>query len=255
MINYYDSFYRMSPIDNQLFCCVSCKGLALYVQGGYLIERGVTSDNYSEFMDVYEQASLIMSISDDTTAVVMMNFPNMAKNKIVRLIPYLSDIFKSDTKENIISYMPRKLPEHTDKLCFYLTNKLPPTWSLKPIQNLNETETASLLAKSSIFMSFSDQEGFGLPPLEAALSGAIVVGYTGQGGKEFFQSPNFQSVENGDFITFVSMVLNLIKAVESGALMEESFLKGREKLKIRYSIVEHERLLIEFAQRVGNFYR
>ena len=36
---------------------------------------------------------------------------------------------------------------------------------------------------------------------------------------------------------------------------EESFLKGRGKLKIRYSIVEHKKLLIEFAQRLENFYR
>jgi hypothetical protein len=51
------------------------------------------------------------------------------------------------------------------------------------------------------------------------------------------------------------MVLNSIKVVESGGLTEESFLKGRGKLKIRYSIVEHKKLLIEFAQRLENFYR
>ena len=35
-----------------------------------------------------------------------------------------------------------------------------------------------------IFLSFSSLEGLGLPPVEAALAGNHVIGYTGEGGNE-----------------------------------------------------------------------
>ena len=79
--------------------------------------------------------------------------------------------------------MPRRLSQHSEQVCFLLKQYIPPDWRILPINNKSELEVAELLSISAIFMSFSDQEGYGLPPLEAALSGNIVVGYSGQGGK------------------------------------------------------------------------
>ena len=40
---------------------------------------------------------------------------------------------------------------------------------------------------ATIFLTFSNQEGFGLPPVEAMACGCLVVGYHGHGGKEFLK--------------------------------------------------------------------
>ncbi len=87
--------------------------------------------------------------------------------------------------------MPRKLADHARKVCRFLQEYLPPDWRVIPIENKIELEVAALLRKSSVFLSFSDQEGFGLPPLEAAFSSNIIVGYTGQGRENIFPPLSF----------------------------------------------------------------
>lgn len=59
-------------------------------------------------------------------------------------------------------------------------------WELAPISGLSESAVAETLRSSAIFLSFSDRDGFGLPPAEAMASGCYVVGYPGGGGTEFF---------------------------------------------------------------------
>jgi len=45
---------------------------------------------------------------------------------------------------------------------------------------------ADILRSSRVFLSFSQREGFGLPPLEALACGCAVVGYHGFGGRALF---------------------------------------------------------------------
>ena len=66
------------------------------------------------------------------------------------------------------------------------------------------------LQKSKIFLSFSEFEGFGLPPVEAALCGNLVIGYTGESGKEYWDPPIFDEVFSGDLRTFASIVINKV---------------------------------------------
>ena len=94
--------------------------------------------------------------------------------------------------------MPRKLPDHASLLIFYLNNLLPKNWSIKPLKNVSEKYLTTTLSKSKIFLSFSNFEGIGIPPIEAALSGNKVIGYTGGGGVEYWKSPIFTKVESGE---------------------------------------------------------
>ena len=80
--------------------------------------------------------------------------------------------------------MPRKLPQHSELVLFFLRKTLPKKWRIKKIHNLNEKKVFYYLGKSKIFLSFTHFEGLGMPPIEAALSGNKVIGYTGEGGKE-----------------------------------------------------------------------
>jgi Glycosyl transferases group 1 len=59
-------------------------------------------------------------------------------------------------------------------------------WELAPISGMTEAEVARTMRESAIFLSFSEREGFGLPPAEAMASGCFVIGYDGGGGREFF---------------------------------------------------------------------
>ncbi len=222
---------------------------AIFVQGGYLISKDLPPAAEGNLRGIYEGAALIASISEDTTAMIRLTFPGIAETKIVRLLPGIGDRFSPGFKKKVITFMPRKLPLHAERLCFLLRQHLPADWSLVSIHDRSEDDVAALLAESSIFLSLCDQEGLPLPPLEAAFAGNIVVGYTGQGAKEYFHQPIFREVINGDYRTYVASVLQAIADVEARLPAAGEFQRQRGELKHRYSGETELAHLLKFAER------
>ena len=97
-----------------------------------------------------------MTISDDASRCVSMAFP-AAKNNIIRMHCSIDQtLFNAfPDKDNLVTYMPRKLSDHSAKVLFFLREHLPKHWKIKPIDGLDERGVAELLKKSKIFMSFS----------------------------------------------------------------------------------------------------
>jgi glycosyltransferase involved in cell wall biosynthesis len=83
---------------------------------------------------------------------------------------------------------------------------------------MSETEVARTLAASRIFMAFSDFEGLPIPPVEAALAGNFVIGYTGQGGREYWNPPVFEAIESGDIVRFIDVVLKRVNDMDTFGL-------------------------------------
>src|SRR5262249_27806565 len=53
-------------------------------------------------------------------------------------------------------------------------------WDLA--EDLSRAELAVLLGQAAVFLALSENEGFGMPPLEAMASGCLVAGFHGGGG-------------------------------------------------------------------------
>ena len=88
---------------------------------------------------------------------------------------------------------------------------MPKNWKIKPLANISDTEFYNYLRKSKLFLSFSYMEGLGAPPIEAAKEGNKVIGYTGEGGKEYWYKPVFSEVPNGNFSKFHFEIIKSIK--------------------------------------------
>jgi hypothetical protein len=184
---------------------------AIYVQNGYFMSKGDRND----LDEAYTGAQCVLTISDDASECVAMAFPAAQKNILRMHYSVRSDLFSAcKQKQNVITYMPRKLPDHSQKVLFFLHSHLPRNWNVQPINGLNEQGVAQLLSKSKVFMSFSHFEGCPLPPLEAALSGNKVVGYTGQGGKEYWRPEIFTAIESGNVTGYTQAVLQAVSAWE-----------------------------------------
>ena len=126
-------------------------------------------------------------------------------------VPRAGLSFRADKKRQI-AYMPRKRGEEVKIVVEALKPRLEKLgWQFAPIHNLPRDKSDAVIRESLIFLSFSHQEGFGLPPAEAMATGAIAVGYTGVGGEEYFRSANGIPVPDCDVIGFA-------KAVEETAL-------------------------------------
>jgi len=233
---------------------------SIFVQNGYGISRGNNIAATKLVNAVYEKSHSILSISADTSDVIATYFPNTA-NKIVRVQPTIpSALFSMGSwheKENLITYMPRKNSDHAEMVLFGLQSWLPSNWRIQAISKVDEKEVSNLLRKSKIFLSFSSFEGFGLPPLEAALSGNYVIGYHGNGGKEYWHSPVFQEIYPYDIKSFIKAVqIRVTKLDNSGTEYcgeRNEFHSIIQKLTDRYSTQTLKQQLGEFVERTKAF--
>ena len=142
--------------------------------------------------------------------------------------------------------MPRKLSQHSDLVMFFLKKHLPNSWKIKKIHNVNEKKVFYYLSKSKIFLSFTHFEGLGMPPIEAALAGNKVIGYTGEGGKEIWHKPIFTEVPNGDVLKFVDEILKSL----SNNKVSLDFKFQRKKIIDNFSINKEKKNLIKMIKKI-----
>src|SRR3954452_219818 len=120
-----------------------------------------------------------------------------------------------DRSRRRIAYMTRRRPEDAAQVLRLLELRgALDRWEVVPIHGRSEREVADILRTSTIFLSFSQREGFGLPPLEALACGCAVVGYTGFGGREFFRPPFAIAIEDGDVVAFARAVEDVIRLID-----------------------------------------
>ena len=104
-----------------------------------------------------------------------------------------------------------------------------------PIDGMNLDEVAQLLAKSKIFLSFSELEGFGLPPVEAALAGNLVIGYTGEAGREYWLEHQFHEIACGNIKGYAQVILEKVNAFDDGVICHTQFADNIALLAERYT--------------------
>ena len=141
-------------------------------------------------------------------------------------------------KELEVAYMIRKNPDHVSKLLLICQQRgLLSRARFTELSNLQEAEVASQLARARIFLSFEYPAGFGLPPAEAMASGCVVVGYHGQGGKDYFQSSHCHPISYGDWRDFANTLETLITIAEHQPERLDSMgAKARRFIEANYSL-------------------
>jgi glycosyltransferase involved in cell wall biosynthesis len=112
----------------------------------------------------------------------------------VAVIPCAIDtqLFFPRQKRMQIALIPRKLPREAGSIyrIFQLKYREFTTVNWVTIENRTERETAAIFGESAIVVSLPFLESFGLVPLEAMASGALVTGFNGYGGQEYATPEN-----------------------------------------------------------------
>jgi hypothetical protein len=112
----------------------------------------------------------------------------------VAIIPCYIDaeLFFPRAKAMQIALIPRKLPREAATIQRIFSLKYPQFQSIpwQIIENKTERETAEIFGRSTILLSLPFLESFGLVPLEAMASGALVAGFDGYGGQEYARPEN-----------------------------------------------------------------
>jgi len=197
---------------------------SIFVQNGYCLD---STNNEKLLNKAYKNAKFILSGSNDTSDCIKFRFSKL-KLKIYKMIYSINvGSINYKDKKNIITYTGRKLPQHCNLVTSFLKYNLPKNWYLKNLNDLGYHQYLSELKKSKIFLSFSNLEGLGLPPVEAALTGNHVIGYTGEGGKEYWKKPLFVKINSGEIKNFVSTVINTINSKKGFSYKNYSNLKSK----------------------------
>ena len=208
--------------------------------------------NHKKLSEAYTKAKIILTISEDTSKCIKLIYQN-CKNKIFKInITIDSKKFVSASKKNLITFMPRKLGDHYHILSLFLFNKLPKKWKIESLSNLSEKNLFLKLCQSKVFLSFSHLEGFGMPPLEAAIAGNKVIGYTGEGGKEYWKKPIFEEIESGNIKKFSEVVINIVNNFPKN--WNKKTLFQRKKLMDTYSKNRQKKLVIQLINKIKSFY-
>lgn len=209
----------------------------ILVQGGFLIDGGKDD---AVLIDVYKSADLIISASESIDQFIRCAFPWTPTDRIVRVSPFVSSSFTVGEKKKIIAYMPRRNRLDSDKVSLYLSRRLPPEWKIERIDGVGLRDVAKVLGEASIFLAFSEREGFGLPPLEAHFAGCKVIGYHAQGGREYFTPPDFDVVDVGNVPLFCDVVLKRVAEMDAGLFDWSAHFDSTRALRDRYQSKEVE---------------
>ena len=154
----------------------------------------------------------MITISEDSEAYLRYAFPKVPIHRI-RHYSIDTDLFRPGcSKEKCIAFMPRKNAGDAKQVLHLLGQRgILREYTIQVISGISLEQTASILRKSRIFLSFGHPEGFGLPPAEAMACECIVIGYHGMGGREFFKPEFSYPVEAGYIVKFAEKVEHVME--------------------------------------------
>ena len=181
---------------------------AYYTFNGQQLPQTPFSSDKELLPNIYKASTLlgIIVVSQDSLECMQFTFPKVPVYRIHLSVDSKRFGF-SPTKRKQIAYMPRKKAHDIQQLIgILLARGELKGWSFVPIDNKTEEEVAEIMKKSWMFLSTGGFEGFGLPPMEAMLCGCLVVGYHGEGGKEYIHPPYAVHIHNEDMIGFAKAI-------------------------------------------------
>jgi glycosyltransferase involved in cell wall biosynthesis len=146
----------------------------------------------------------------------------------------------------VISYMPRRGRDDAACVLSMLDARgVLRDYDVVALDGMSHPEVAAELRRSRLFLTFTTQEGFGLPALEAMACGAYVVGFDGFGGREFMRPGHSTVVPSGDVLAFAKTVETLLvidrrdacvlrtRAAAAAASVRENYCETRESADVR----------------------
>jgi hypothetical protein len=178
----------------------------------------------------------ILVVSKDNEDYLRYAFPEMRIERVRNVVDGRI-FYPGKAAGRRVAVMPRRRAADCAQVLHLLrTRGCLEKWEVIRIEGCSERETADVMRSCAIFLSFSEREGFGMPPAEAMACGCYVVGFTGMGGREFFDPTTSSPVEEGDILAFA-------KAAEKALLADH---KEVHSMRTR-ALAASRRILAEYS--------
>lgn len=248
--------YLLLPVIHGPYIAEIGRGIKKVIsnQGCYCTFNGYSIDK-NNFTSPYSDPEVVATlvVSDDSRQYLQYVFPKLKIFKIHNGIDPSLFSYKAEKKRQI-AFMVSKCAQDVIQLINILKFRgVLKDYDLVPIVNKSETEVANIMQESLIFLSFGYQEGFLLPPAEAMACGCIVIGYHGNGGKEFFKPEFSYPIPQADIIAFAKAVEEVMDIYKNNPeLLREKGLKAANFIRENYSLEREAGDIIGFWRNINN---
>ncbi len=177
--------------------------IVLFNQGAYYTFDAMSVDDARAIMR--GRIAAILTVSDDSLKLLDFAFDGLPVRYACSVID--EETFHRPTSSaprRRIAYASNRREQERHQLLSVLALRGRVDWEFVPIKGMSESQVADSLRSSAIFLSFNEREGFGLPPAEAMACGCYVIGYHGQGGREFFDPAYCEPIAESDLLAFAT---------------------------------------------------
>lgn len=155
----------------------------------------------------------VLTISEHDRALVAASFPDLPVQRAFLGIDPATFAFRPGDRPRRLAYMPRKNGAAAALVLQALSaSHLLDGWEVVPIDGLPQRAVGETLSRCRLFLSFAQEEGFGLPGAEALAAGCSVVGFSGVGGNEYFSGATVHRVPDGDTLAFIDTASAWLRA-------------------------------------------
>jgi glycosyltransferase involved in cell wall biosynthesis len=159
----------------------------------------------------------VITVSEDSRAYLEYALPRLPVHRVRYAID--PEMFFPDetARRPRLGFMPRKNAADAEQVLHLLARRgALDGWELLPLHGLAEPQVAGALRTCAMFLSFGHPEGFGLPAAEAMACGCLVVGYHGQGGREFLTPELGVPIDAGDVLGLVRAAARALAGLRAG---------------------------------------
>jgi len=188
----------------------------------------------------------VLAVSSNSMEYLRYAFPGLPLKRVHNAIDF--DIFSyQEEKKKQIAFMPRRCEGDALQVVNLLkgSNRLR-DWTFVPIEGMTEEQVAGVLKETAIFLSFSYEEGFSLPPAEAMASGCLVIGYHGQGAREYLKQPYAYPIEHSEITLFAKTIEKVaLDHDKNPDFYREMRRRSRDFIRNKYSDEAEESDIIE----------
>ncbi len=120
----------------------------------------------------------------------------------------IEDWFQPGVKEKRIALMPRRRREDLlGAVQLIRRSGRLGDWEIVLIDGMTQQQVADQLGRAAIFLFGAEREGVGLPGAEAMASGCYVVGFTGDGAKEYMLPEHSSVIADSDVVDMCDRTL------------------------------------------------
>ena len=233
--NHYVSF-KDTPAQKICFC-----------QNHYYVNRGFAEgQNFATF-----GIETVMCCS----RVVANHLERVYGVADVTVVPCGIDIPSSVRTQKFlnITFMPRKSGVDGMVIRDIFRRKNPDLAGMRwvSVDGRSHADVMNILSHTAVFLSLSRREGFGLPPLEAMSHRTLVVGFHGDGGREYATPRNGYWIDEGDLVGCADALADAVRLLKAGRREVLDKLDQGQATAARYDRANmREKLLAFWSERV-----